>query len=255
MIAPESRLTSELHGSSISNPARRCGLRSIKRHGQARLRSASLRIQGPSYATTRPTFFAVAEDIMPIAELKARLFDTVRSLDDRGRPLVITLERQARRVVLMSAKEFDLIKYREYVMTEISHGLADDAAGDTVSSEEPGVVRHSAIGRRAPSGERPLDKARRGASLRRWRLHRRRRPDRRRSLDRAGFGTSGQGCASFLNAGRRVPEFARDDVREVFVRTYRIMCRVDRRSIFVFCVLKDINNWLTTSIPHRSRIR
>ena len=90
--------------------------------------------KGPSYATTRPTF-QVAEDIMPIAELKARLSDTVRSLDDRGRPLVITLNGKPA-AVLMSAKEFDRIKYREYVMTEISHGLANDAAGETITSDE-----------------------------------------------------------------------------------------------------------------------
>ena len=38
-------------------------------------------------------------------------------------------------------------------------------------------------------------------------------------------------------AGRIVPEFGRVDVREVFLRTYRIVYRVQRRAIFVLFVL------------------
>ena len=45
-------------------------------------------------------------------------------------------------------------------------------------------------------------------------------------------------AARVPNAGRNIPEFAREDVREVFVRSYRIMYRIDRRSIVVFCVLE-----------------
>ena len=72
---------------------------------------------------------------MPIAELKARLSDTVRSLDERGRPLVITLNGKPA-AVLMSAKQFDRMQYRDYVRTAIGEGLADDAAGRTISDAE-----------------------------------------------------------------------------------------------------------------------
>ena len=37
-------------------------------------------------------------------------------------------------------------------------------------------------------------------------------------------------------AGRRVPEVARDDVRETYLRTYRIVYRVERSGIVVLTV-------------------
>jgi len=39
-------------------------------------------------------------------------------------------------------------------------------------------------------------------------------------------------------AGRVVPEFDRPDVREVFLRTYRIVYRVDHVGIFVIAVFE-----------------
>ncbi len=92
--------------------------------------------RAPTHVSARTTF-QVSEDIMPIAELKARLSDTVRTLEVRGRPLVITLNGKPA-AVLMSAKEFDRIRYREQVMNAIGEGLADDAAGRTISDEELG---------------------------------------------------------------------------------------------------------------------
>jgi toxin ParE1/3/4 len=36
--------------------------------------------------------------------------------------------------------------------------------------------------------------------------------------------------------GRVVPEFGRDDIRETYLRTYRIVYRVDERGVYVLTV-------------------
>lgn len=79
--------------------------------------------------------FQVAEDIIPINELKAKLSEVVRGLDARPRPLVVTLNGKPAAVV-MSPREYDRIRYRERVLTSIADGLADDAAGNVISSGE-----------------------------------------------------------------------------------------------------------------------
>lgn len=45
-------------------------------------------------------------------------------------------------------------------------------------------------------------------------------------------------AASMPNAGRKVPEIPQDDVREVFVRTYRIVYRIEARGILVLTVFE-----------------
>ncbi|CAN5906904.1 hypothetical protein BH11MYX3_BH11MYX3_12750 [soil metagenome] len=86
------------------------------------------------YATASRTF-QVAEDIIPIAELKAKLSEVVRGLDARPRPLVITLNGKPAAVV-MSPREYDRMAYRERVITSIADGLADSAAGNVSTSED-----------------------------------------------------------------------------------------------------------------------
>src|SRR5215813_11668473 len=85
-------------------------------------------------ASTRS--FQVSEDILPIAELKARLSDLVRSLKHR-RPLVVTLNGKPA-AVIMSPEEYDRISYRERVLASINEGLRDIAEGRTYSHEEVG---------------------------------------------------------------------------------------------------------------------
>ena len=80
--------------------------------------------------------FQVSEDIMPIAELKARLSEVVRGLENR-RPVVITLNGKPAAVV-MSPQEFDRITYRARVVQAVERGLADIDAGRTISDEELG---------------------------------------------------------------------------------------------------------------------
>ena len=88
---------------------------------------------GPAYGTASRTF-QTAEDIIPIAELKANMSEIVRGLDDRPRPLVVTLNGKPAAVV-MSPREYDLLSYRSRFVDAVSEGLADAEAGRTVDGE------------------------------------------------------------------------------------------------------------------------
>jgi len=92
--------------------------------------------RGPRY-TSSTRAFQTAEDIIPIAELKAHLSEVVRGLDERGRPLVITLNGKPAAVV-MSPREFDRLSYRERFLEAVHEGLADASAGRSISDEELG---------------------------------------------------------------------------------------------------------------------
>ena len=72
---------------------------------------------------------------MPIAELKATLSETIRGLDTRPRPLVVTLNGKPA-AVIMSPREFDQLTYHQRVVQGINEGLADIEAGRVVDAEE-----------------------------------------------------------------------------------------------------------------------
>lgn len=79
--------------------------------------------------------FQTAEDIIPIAELKANMSEIVRGLPQRPRPLVVTLNGKPAAVV-MSPKEYDLLSYQSRFIAAVNEGLADVEAGRTVDAEE-----------------------------------------------------------------------------------------------------------------------
>jgi prevent-host-death family protein len=79
--------------------------------------------------------FQTAEDIIPIAELKANMSEIVRGLGDRPRPVVITLNGKPAAVV-MSPKEYDLLSYRARFLDAVAEGLADVQGGRTVDGEQ-----------------------------------------------------------------------------------------------------------------------
>ena len=89
--------------------------------------------KGSRYTAATRTF-QVSEDIMPIAELKARLSEVVRGLENR-RPIVVTLNGKPAAVV-MSPQEFDRITYRARVVQAGETGRADVEAGRTHTDEE-----------------------------------------------------------------------------------------------------------------------
>jgi prevent-host-death family protein len=74
---------------------------------------------------------------MPIAELKAHLSEVVRSLADRGRPVIVTLNGKAA-AVLMSPGDYDRVSYHVRVANKIRRGLVDAAEGRSISDEELG---------------------------------------------------------------------------------------------------------------------
>jgi prevent-host-death family protein len=79
--------------------------------------------------------FQTAEDIIPVAELKANMSEIVRGLDARSRPLVVTLNGKPAAVV-MSPREYVSLAYRTRLVEAINEGLADTAAGRTHDAEE-----------------------------------------------------------------------------------------------------------------------
>lgn len=76
-----------------------------------------------------------AEDIIPIAELKANMSQIVRGLDERPRPLVVTLNGKPAAVV-MSPREYDLLSYKSRFIEAVSEGLADVEAGRTYDADQ-----------------------------------------------------------------------------------------------------------------------
>jgi prevent-host-death family protein len=79
--------------------------------------------------------FQTAEDIIPIAELKANMSEIVRQLDARPRPLVVTLNGKPAAVV-MSPREYDRLAYQSRFIDSVAAGLADVQAGRTYDGEE-----------------------------------------------------------------------------------------------------------------------
>jgi prevent-host-death family protein len=75
-----------------------------------------------------------AEDIIPIAELKANMSEIVRGLQERPRPLVVTLNGKPAAVV-MSPREYDLLSYKSRFIEAVSEGLADVSAGRTYDAD------------------------------------------------------------------------------------------------------------------------
>jgi prevent-host-death family protein len=92
---------------------------------------AGQRMRSP---VTASRTFQTAEDIIPIAELKAQMSEIVRGLDERPRPLVVTLNGKPAAVV-MSPREYDQLAYRARFVAAINEGLADVESGRTVDAE------------------------------------------------------------------------------------------------------------------------
>ena len=79
----------------------------------------------------------LAEDVLPIAEFKARASEVVRRVRDRGRPILITQGGKPA-AVLVSPADFDRMAERERLVASIEEGIADAEAGRVISDEELG---------------------------------------------------------------------------------------------------------------------
>ena len=79
----------------------------------------------------------VAEDIVPIGELKAHLSERIRELRGRRRPLVVTQNGKAA-AVLLAPEAFDRLTARARFVEAVEEGLDDHEAGRVVGHEELG---------------------------------------------------------------------------------------------------------------------
>lgn len=79
----------------------------------------------------------MAEDIVPIGELKAHLSEKIRALRGRRRPLVVTQNGKAA-AVLLAPEEFDRLTAQALFVAAVQEGLDDHEAGRVVSHEELG---------------------------------------------------------------------------------------------------------------------
>src|SRR4051812_37445860 len=118
---------------------------------------------GTAYRATTPDSsgaFQTAEDIMPIAELKANMSEVVRGLHERPRPLVITLNGKPAAVV-MSPREYDQLAYRSRFVDAINEGLADARAGRVVDGDEAVAELLAEIAAKGKTEATPVRKSRR----------------------------------------------------------------------------------------------
>jgi prevent-host-death family protein len=79
----------------------------------------------------------VAEDILPIGELKAHLSEKIRELRDRRRPFVVTQNGKAA-AVLLAPEEFDRLTSQARFVAAVQEGLDDEAAGRVIGHDELG---------------------------------------------------------------------------------------------------------------------
>ncbi len=82
-----------------------------------------------------PATLQVADDIVPIADLKAHLSERIRDLRSRRRPLVVTQNGKAA-AVLMSPEEFDRLTNQAEFVAAVREGLEQADAGRVVDHDE-----------------------------------------------------------------------------------------------------------------------
>lgn len=79
----------------------------------------------------------VAEDIVPIGELKAHLSEKIRALRGRGRPLVVTQNGKAA-AVMLAPEDFDRLTSQARFVAAVQDGLGDLDAGRGIRDEDLG---------------------------------------------------------------------------------------------------------------------
>jgi len=88
-----------------------------------------------SRSTGLDSVLRVAEDIVPIGELKAHLAEKIRDLRSRRTPLVVTQNGKAA-AVLLAPEEYDHLTRQARFMTAVRDGLEDVEARRLVSDED-----------------------------------------------------------------------------------------------------------------------
>lgn len=89
----------------------------------------------------------VSEDILAIADFKARASEVVRRLREHRRPVVITQGGKPA-AVLLAPEEFDQLMHQARFIAAIDEGLADVEAGRVLSDEELDAALDEQLGKR-----------------------------------------------------------------------------------------------------------
>ena len=89
----------------------------------------------------------IAEDIVPIGELKAHLSERIRDLRGRGRPLVVTQNGKAA-AVLLAPEAFDRLTSQARFVSAVEEGLEDLEAKRVISHDELGKRLDARFGAR-----------------------------------------------------------------------------------------------------------
>ncbi len=87
----------------------------------------------------------IAEDIVPLADLKARASRLFRQIREQQRPVIITQNGKPA-AVLITPEEFDRLSERDRFLAAVDEGLADADAGRLVDDEELGAELDAAFG-------------------------------------------------------------------------------------------------------------
>lgn len=93
--------------------------------------------------------FYVAEDILPIGDLKSHPGRVLRRLREDGRAVVITQHGRPAGV-LLPPEEYDRLREHDRFVSAVHEGLADAEAGRLITDEELGERLDEAFGPLGP---------------------------------------------------------------------------------------------------------
>lgn len=87
----------------------------------------------------------VAEDLVPVGEMKQRLSAVLKRMEQTGRPVIITRNGKAAGVMVTPA-EYDALVYRERLVNQVRESMAAADAGQLVDAD---VVFERLLARRS----------------------------------------------------------------------------------------------------------
>jgi prevent-host-death family protein len=92
-----------------------------------------------------PAILQVADDIVPIADLKAHLSERIRDLRTRRRPLVVTQNGKAA-AVLLAPEEYDRLTNQAEFVAAVREGLDQADSGRVIGHDEVGRILDARFG-------------------------------------------------------------------------------------------------------------
>lgn len=96
-----------------------------------------------------PATLQVADDIIPIADLKAHLSERIRDLRARRRPLIVTQNGKAA-AVLLAPEEFDRLTSQAEFVAAVREGLDQADRGRVIDHDQVGRILDARFGALSP---------------------------------------------------------------------------------------------------------